>query len=57
MPLEKKIMNVGGSKLITIPKSWIENAERTKGKKVIAIGMEIDGSIKLTPIYEKEVKA
>ncbi len=44
MPIVRKLMNVGvDSRAITLPKSWIENAEQTKGKKIIAIALEVGG--------------
>jgi antitoxin component of MazEF toxin-antitoxin module len=54
MPIIRKILKVGDSKAITIPKSWIENAEQAVGKKIIAIAMEVDRVITLEPIFAKE---
>jgi antitoxin component of MazEF toxin-antitoxin module len=53
MPLEQKLLKVGNSRAVSIPHTWLENAERTKGKKVVAIEMEVNGSIKIKPIFEK----
>lgn len=54
MPILRKLVNVGYSKGITLPKSWIDNAEQQTGKKITAISMEIDGSIVIRPVFEKE---
>jgi antitoxin component of MazEF toxin-antitoxin module len=54
MPIIRKILNVGDSKAVTIPKSWIESAEEDSGKKVVALSMEVNGSIILQPVFEKK---
>ena len=56
MPIIRKILNVGDSKAITIPKSWIESAEENAGKKIIAIALEIDRVITLQPVFAKDEK-
>ena len=56
MPLERKLRKVGSNRVVTLPVSWLRNAERTKGKRVVAVEMEVNGSIKLKPIFESEVK-
>ena len=57
MPILRSIINLGKSQAVTLPKSWLRNAEDTEGKKAVAIAMEIDGSITLKPVFEKEQKA
>jgi antitoxin component of MazEF toxin-antitoxin module len=57
MPIVRKLMNVGNSKSITLPKSWIENAEQQAGKKIIAIALEVNGKITLQPVFSKESEA
>ena len=54
MPLVRKILPIGDSKGITLPKSWLENAEQEAGKKIIAVTMEVNGSITLNPVFEKK---
>ena len=53
MPIIRKILNVGDSRAISLPKSWLENAEQEAGKKIIAIALEIDRVITLEPVFEK----
>jgi hypothetical protein len=57
MPIVRKLMDVGNSKSITLPKSWIENAEQQAGKKIIAIALEVNGKITLQPVFSKESEA
>ena len=56
MPIIRSIIDLGNSKAVTIPKSWITNAEDQTGKKVVAIAMDVTGTITLQPIFEKENK-
>ena len=54
MPILRKIIQVGASRAVSLPKSWLENAEQESGKKIIAIAMEVDGSIILKPIFQEK---
>jgi antitoxin component of MazEF toxin-antitoxin module len=53
MPIIRSIIDLGNSKAVTIPKSWITNAEEKTGRKIIALALEIDGFITLAPVFEK----
>jgi hypothetical protein len=55
MPLIRALTDSGTSKVVTIPASWLKYNEKKKHKKIIAIAMEVNGSIVLKPIFE-EVK-
>ena len=57
MPIIRSILNLGNSKAVTIPKSWLTSAEDKTGRKIIALAMEIDGTITLQPVFEKEPEA
>jgi bifunctional DNA-binding transcriptional regulator/antitoxin component of YhaV-PrlF toxin-antitoxin module len=54
VPIIRKLTTIGDSRGITIPKSWIENAESKAKKKIVAIAMEIDGIINLRPVFEEK---
>jgi antitoxin component of MazEF toxin-antitoxin module len=56
MPIIRSIINIGNSKAVTIPKSWLTNAENQTGKKIIALAMDVNTTITLQPIFEKENK-
>lgn len=56
MPIIRSVIDLGHSKAVTIPKSWITNAEDQRGKKVVALAMEVNGTITLQPVFEKETK-
>jgi antitoxin component of MazEF toxin-antitoxin module len=57
MPIIRKLVKVGESKGITIPKSWIESAEGEAEKKIVAIALEVDKVITLSPVFQKEKEA
>jgi len=52
MPIIRKLVCIGKSKGIFLPKSWIENAEKETGKKMVAVTLEINGVITIKPIFE-----
>jgi antitoxin component of MazEF toxin-antitoxin module len=55
MPIIRKLVQVGGSQGVTIPKGWIEAVERKTGQKLTELALEINGVIKIAPVIEKEV--
>jgi hypothetical protein len=55
LPLTRSIIDLGHSKAITLPISWIKNAETEEKRRVIAISLEVDGSIILKPIFEEKI--
>jgi len=57
MPILRKLTTVGDARGITLPKSWIENAEREAGRKITDIALEINGQITLKPVFEKPKEA
>ena len=57
MPLLRKIIAIGSfSKGITLPKDWIENAEKRAGKKMVFVELTVNTSITIKPYYEDEME-
>jgi antitoxin component of MazEF toxin-antitoxin module len=54
VPIIRALTNTGDSKTVTIPASWIKYAEQQKHKKIVAIAMEVNGSIIISPIFENK---
>ena len=54
MPIIRKLIDVGRSKAVTIPKSWLEYSEREAGKRIEALAMEINKVLTIKPIFAKE---
>jgi len=52
MPIIRKLTTVGSSRGVTLPKSWIDHIEKTSGRKIKEIAMEVNGSITLSPVPE-----
>jgi antitoxin component of MazEF toxin-antitoxin module len=52
MPLKRKICRIGNSFAIFLPKSWVSLLEEKHGK-IKAVAIEVDGSLKVSPILEE----
>ena len=52
LPVERKIINIGRSRAITIPPSWFELIEKRFGKGFSHVELEIDNVITITPIID-----
>jgi antitoxin component of MazEF toxin-antitoxin module len=53
MPIIRKVIGVGGSKAVSIPRSWLELIERETGQKVTEVAMEVDRVLTISPILQK----
>ena len=53
MPIIRKVMPIGGSEGITLPKSWLDWIQRTTGQKITEVYLEVNGKITITPILGK----
>lgn len=56
IPILRKLIPWGDSQGVTLPKTWLTLAEEKEGKKIVAIEMEVNGCLILTPVFEKEQK-
>lgn len=56
MPIIRKLLNVGDSQAITIPKSWIAYYERETGQKITELAIEVNRVLTVAPILSKEAK-
>lgn len=54
MPIIRKIMNVGDSKAITIPKSWLEFYEKESGETITEVTMEVNRVLTIRPNLSKK---
>lgn len=52
MPIKRKLLDLGSSYGVTIPKSWVKDAEEKEGRKMVALTMEINGEIVIKPFFE-----
>lgn len=54
MPITRKIIRHGNSRVVSLPKSWLVNAEEKAGKKIVAVALEVNNVITVAPVFEKE---
>ena len=53
--MKKKFQSISRTKMVIIPKTWIDAEERKTGKKMVGVDLEmLDGEIKLVPMWESE---
>lgn len=54
MGIIRKLLKVGtDSRAVTLPKSWITNAEQRAGKKVVAVALDVSDVVTISPVYGK----
>jgi len=56
MPIIRKVIQVGGSKAVSIPKSWLEFWEKKHGVKITEVTIEVNGSLTIEPIIPEKKK-
>lgn len=56
MGLLRKIIPIGNSQGITIPKQWLNWIERKTGQKIVEVTVEVNGALKIIPIIEKRIQ-
>ena len=54
---ERKVSRMNFSYIVTLPKIFVQNTENGKITTVVKITMLQDGSLKLTPVREKDEPA
>lgn len=52
MPLKRKIIAIGDSKGVTIPKSWLELVEEQTGKPIDYVVMEVNSALVILPLVD-----
>jgi antitoxin component of MazEF toxin-antitoxin module len=53
-PIIRKVVAVGDSKGITIPKSWLDFVERECGSTIEEVAIEVDKVLIVSPILPKK---
>jgi antitoxin component of MazEF toxin-antitoxin module len=57
MPLIQKVIQVGDSRAVTIPKSWLTYYERQSGQCIKEVSLEVNGTLIIRPIIENKSKS
>ena len=47
MPLLRKLVKVGNSRMVTIPPDWLEYYEQLSGEPIEEVLMELNGEIRI----------
>jgi len=54
MPIVRKVIEVGHSKAVCLPKGWLEYLEKHHGRAITEVAIEVDCVLKIAPILPKE---
>lgn len=55
MPLRRKVIQVGNSRAVSLPKSWLDFYEKKQGVTIKVVAIEVNHALKIEPIFpEKE---
>ncbi len=55
MPIVRKLITLGTSKAVILPKSWIEFAEKEATLPMIAVAVEVNKELTITPIFTPKI--
>jgi antitoxin component of MazEF toxin-antitoxin module len=55
MPIVRKLLDVGDSRAMTIPKSWLEYLEKERGQKIMELAVEVDKVLIISPIFSNNM--
>jgi len=56
MIIEKKLINLGGTKAVILPKVWYTGLSKRHGKKVTKVNLDVNkDTITITPNWEDEL--
>jgi antitoxin component of MazEF toxin-antitoxin module len=56
MPIIRKIIPLGNSKAVTLPKTWLQYIEEKTGQGVKAVTMEVNGALTIKPKLKDQGK-
>jgi len=57
MPIIRKVIEIGNSKAVCIPKSWFEYFENESGHKISEVTIEVNRVLKISPFIPKRKNA
>ncbi|MEM3551029.1 MAG: hypothetical protein QXN87_02255 [Candidatus Bathyarchaeia archaeon] len=57
MPIIRKLIPIGASKAVTLPKTWLEYFEKELGKPIKAVAIEVDKELKIIPYIQEKDEA
>ena len=54
MPIIRKVIQVGTSRAVCLPKSWLELIERETGKTIKEVTVEVNEALIIRPILQEK---
>jgi len=54
MPIVRKVIEVGNSKAVCLPKGWLEYLEKQHGRAITEVAIEVDRVLKIAPILPEK---
>jgi len=57
VPIVRKIILLGNSKVITIPKTWLELLEQQHGQNIDSVTIEVNGALVVKPLLKEKEAA
>lgn len=57
MPIIRKIIPLGNSKAITIPKTWLILKEQESGQSIDSVTIEVNGALVVKPFLKRKKEA
>ena len=57
MPVIRRVLKVGNSKAVTLPKGWLDYFEKESGEKICEVAIEINRVLRISPVFEKKEAA
>jgi antitoxin component of MazEF toxin-antitoxin module len=56
MPIVRKIIDVGTSKAVTLPKGWLEYLQKQTGVEITQVAIEVNRVLKIEPILPQKTQ-
>jgi len=54
MPIIRKVIDVGNSKMVSLPKDWFKYYEKVEGVEIREVAIEVNRVLKIWPIMPKK---
>lgn len=51
MPIKRKLIIIGRSYAVTLPKTWVQDAQEKAGREMEYVAMEVNGHITIKPVF------
>lgn len=56
MPIIRKVVDIGNSKAVFLPRSWVTFYEEETGEKMRRVTIEVNRILRIAPLAHKEKK-